>query len=118
MPALATGWRSAAAPLRSPVWGIGSATGRASARPGRGLGSQRRDRCPRIGMAWAPILLRAGGVILEGGGLLSQGALLARECGVPAVSEISDATTRIAEGARVVVDGTRGKVEILGGSGA
>jgi phosphohistidine swiveling domain-containing protein len=106
--------------------GLGVSGGRATGRarilrgPAEGWNLQPGEIvvAPRIGMAWAPILLRAGGVILEGGGLLSQGALLARECGVPAVSEISDATTRIAEGARVVVDGTRGKVEILGGSGA
>jgi len=106
--------------------GLGISGGRATGRarilrsPAEGWNLQPGEIivASRIGMAWAPLLQRAGGVILEGGGLLSQAGLLARECGVPAVSEISDAITRIAEGTRVVVDGTRGKVEILGRSGA
>ena len=49
-------------------------------------------------------------IVAELGGSTSHLAALARERRIPAVLGAADATRRIPEGARVVVDGTRGIV--------
>jgi pyruvate,water dikinase len=53
-------------------------------------------------------LIRA--LITERGGALSHPAILAREFGIPAVLNVAEATERLREGERVVVDGTTGTV--------
>ncbi len=68
---------------------------------------------PYTDSGWAPLLARAGGLIAEVGGRLSHGAIVAREYGIPAVMDVSDATHLLSEGQRVRIDGTRGTVEIL-----
>jgi pyruvate,water dikinase len=45
--------------------------------------------------------------------MLSHGAIVARELGVPCVANTVDGTRRIADGARVRVDGTAGVVTVL-----
>jgi pyruvate,water dikinase len=45
--------------------------------------------------------------------MLSHGAIIAREFGIPSVVGVQGATSRIAHGARVRVDGDRGVVRIL-----
>lgn len=67
---------------------------------------------PSADPAWCPLFLVAGGAVLETGSRLSHSALLARELGVPCVIGLVGATTRIPDGARVVVDGGRGTVEL------
>jgi rifampicin phosphotransferase len=47
---------------------------------------------------------------MEMGGMMSHGAVVAREYGIPAVVGVPDATTRIATGERIVVDGSAGTV--------
>ncbi|MEZ4321518.1 MAG: PEP/pyruvate-binding domain-containing protein [Myxococcota bacterium] len=59
---------------------------------------------------WTPLLLRAGGVVLELGSLLSHGAVVAREYGVPAVVNLSGITRVLRDGQEVTVDGSRGLV--------
>ena len=59
---------------------------------------------------WTPVFATIGGLVLEVGGQLSHGAIVAREYGLPAVVGVSQATIRIADGQRVVVDGTGGRV--------
>jgi phosphohistidine swiveling domain-containing protein len=61
--------------------------------------------------SWSPLFVRAAGLVLEHGGPLSHAAILARELGVPAVSEVVGATARL-DGADVVVDGGEGVVAI------
>ncbi len=68
---------------------------------------------PYTDSGWAPLLARAGGLIAEVGGRLSHGAIVAREYGIPAVMDVSDATRIFSEGQRVRIDGSRGTVEIL-----
>jgi phosphohistidine swiveling domain-containing protein/glycerol-3-phosphate acyltransferase PlsY len=68
---------------------------------------------PYTDSGWAPLLARAGGLVAEVGGCLSHGAIVAREYGIPAVMDISQATRRLRDGQRVRVDGERGIVEIL-----
>ena len=54
-----------------------------------------------------------GGIVTDSGGLLSHAAIVAREYGIPGVVGTREATKRIADGARVVVDGDRGEVTLL-----
>jgi pyruvate,water dikinase len=55
-----------------------------------------------------------GAIVTDSGGALSHAALVSREYGIPGVVGTRDATERIAEGARVRVDGDAGEVTVLG----
>lgn len=52
----------------------------------------------------------AAAVVTDQGGLLGHAAITAREYGIPAVVGTHRATTAIADGTRIVVDGTTGEV--------
>jgi pyruvate,water dikinase len=54
------------------------------------------------------------GLVTETGGILGHGAILAREYGIPTVMGVTGATSLLATGALVAVDGTRGLVELVG----
>jgi phosphohistidine swiveling domain-containing protein len=54
-----------------------------------------------------------GAIVTDAGGLLSHSAIVAREYGIPGVVGTREATMRIADGARVRVDGTAGEVAVL-----
>jgi pyruvate,water dikinase len=54
-----------------------------------------------------------GAIVTDSGGLLSHSAIVAREYGIPGVVGTRDATTRIADGARLRVDGNAGEVTVL-----
>jgi pyruvate,water dikinase len=58
-----------------------------------------------------------GAIVTDRGGALCHTAIVAREFGLPAVVGTGDATTRIPDGARLLVDGTQGVVEIQAGAG-
>ena len=60
-----------------------------------------------------PLFTIAGGLVTNTGGVLSHAAVVAREFGLPAVVGIGDATTRIADGRLVEIDGTTGIVRLL-----
>ncbi len=68
---------------------------------------------PYTDAGWSPLLARIGGLISEVGGQLSHGAIVAREYGIPAVMDVTDATHRLTTGQRVRIDGQRGTIEIL-----
>jgi pyruvate,water dikinase len=55
-----------------------------------------------------------GAIVTDSGGLLSHSAIVAREYGIPGVVGTREATERIADGARVRVDGDEGEVTVLG----
>jgi phosphohistidine swiveling domain-containing protein len=59
------------------------------------------------------VLPLLGAIVTDRGGLLSHAAIVARECGLPAVVGTTDATRVIPDGARVRVDGTSGEAEVL-----
>jgi phosphohistidine swiveling domain-containing protein len=64
--------------------------------------------------AWMPLFSSlAAGLVVETGGLLSHSSILARECGLPAVGGVANATSRLPEGAQILVDGSTGVVQIL-----
>ena len=53
----------------------------------------------------------------DAGGSLSHAAIVAREYGIPAVVGTSNATSLIADGALIEVDGTAGEVRVIGADG-
>ncbi|MDQ6837975.1 MAG: PEP-utilizing enzyme, partial [Actinomycetota bacterium] len=59
------------------------------------------------------VLPLIGAIVTDRGGMLSHAAIVAREYGIPAVVGTGDATTRIADGTRVRVDGSSGEVVVL-----
>lgn len=69
--------------------------------------------CHASNPSFVPILSIAGGLIATVGGILSHGAVVAREFGVPAVVGVADATTRIADGQELEIDGTTGTIQLL-----
>jgi pyruvate,water dikinase len=65
---------------------------------------------PSTDPGWTPLFLTAGGLVMEMGGPNSHGAVVAREYGIPAVVGVPDATTLLATGDSVTVDGAAGTV--------
>ena len=63
--------------------------------------------------SWSPLFARAGAVVLERGGPLSHAAILARELGLPAFTNVGGATSRL-DGREVMVDGDSGIVVVTG----
>ncbi len=68
---------------------------------------------PYTDAGWAPLLSRASGILSEVGGRLSHGAIVAREYGIPAVMNITNATQQLRNGQRIRLNGETGVVELL-----
>jgi phosphohistidine swiveling domain-containing protein len=62
---------------------------------------------------WTPLFRVAAAVVTDTGGILSHSAVVAREYGIPAVVGAGRATTAIADGDVVEVDGDAGTVRIV-----
>ena len=69
--------------------------------------------CPSTDPGWTLLFLNACALVMERGGMLSHGAVVAREYGIPAVVNISNATKVIRDRQKIRVDGNRGGVTIL-----
>ena len=63
--------------------------------------------------AWTPFFVNISGVITDTGGVLSHCAVIAREYAIPAVVATNIATTVIADGQRIELDGDSGVVRLL-----
>ncbi len=63
--------------------------------------------------AFNVVLPLLGAIVTDRGGALCHAAIVARELGIPGVVGTREATSRIADGARVRVDGHRGEVTLL-----
>jgi pyruvate,water dikinase len=63
--------------------------------------------------AWTPYFVPAAAVVTDLGGILSHGSIVAREYGIPAVTNVQGGTRSIKTGDVVEVDGTRGQVKIV-----
>ncbi len=63
--------------------------------------------------AWTPLFAVASAIVTDIGGPLSHGSIVAREYGIPAVLGTGVATTRIASGQLIEVDGDLGTIRIL-----
>jgi len=69
--------------------------------------------CHASNASFVPIFSIAAGLVTNVGGILSHAAVVAREFGLPAVVGVADATTRIADGQEVEIDGTTGIIQLL-----
>jgi phosphohistidine swiveling domain-containing protein len=69
--------------------------------------------CQMTNPAWVVLFTKIAGLVTDTGGTTSHPAVLAREFGIPAVVGTSVATSKIATGDRIRVDGSTGTVEIL-----
>jgi len=67
---------------------------------------------PATDPGWTPLFLTASALVMEMGGMMSHGAVVAREYGIPAVVGVPEATTRIATGDQIVVNGSAGTVAL------
>lgn len=67
-----------------------------------------RDLSPADAAALAPTAVR--GLVLEGGGATGHTAILAAECGIPAVVRAHGVLMAAADGSRIVLDGGTGEV--------
>ena len=63
--------------------------------------------------AWTPYFIPAAGLVADQGGVLSHGSIVARELGLPAVTNTLWATRMIRTGDILRLDGDRGRVTIL-----
>jgi pyruvate,water dikinase len=70
--------------------------------------------CRMTSPAWVVLFTKISGLVTDAGGIASHPAVVSREFGIPAVVGTSDATRRIKTGDRVRVNGSLGRVEILG----
>jgi pyruvate,water dikinase len=61
---------------------------------------------------WTPLFSLLSGVITETGGILSHAAVIAREYGIPAVLAVQDATRKLTDDQRVILNGNNGEVQI------
>jgi phosphohistidine swiveling domain-containing protein len=66
--------------------------------------------CPTTSAAWMMVFRRAGAIVADTGSVLSHTAIVAREFALPAVVAAVNATSNLADGDEVTVDGTRGEV--------
>jgi len=67
---------------------------------------------PRTDPGWTPVFSKIGGLITETGGLLSHGAVVSREYGIPAVTNIPDACRIFKTGQTITIDGSKGTIII------
>jgi phosphohistidine swiveling domain-containing protein len=67
---------------------------------------------PSSNPSWVPLFTIAGGLVTNTGGVLCHAAVVAREFALPAVVGTGDATTRIADGQMLELDGTTGFVRL------
>lgn len=62
---------------------------------------------------WTPLFYNAAAVVTESGGPLSHGAVTAREMKIPAVMSVRNCMAHLANGQRVRVEGSHGRVVLL-----
>jgi rifampicin phosphotransferase len=69
--------------------------------------------CPSSNPSWVPVFAIAAGLVTNTGGVLAHAAVVAREFGLPAVVGVAGATTKIADGRTIEIDGSTGTVRLL-----
>jgi pyruvate,water dikinase len=68
---------------------------------------------PKTDPGWTPVFSKIGGLITETGGVLSHGAVVSREYGIPAVTNVVNACRILETGQLVQINGYTGKVTII-----
>ena len=66
----------------------------------------------RTDPGWTPVFSKIGGLVTESGGVLSHGAVVSREFGIPAVTNVRNACREFKNGQRVTIDGNKGIVVV------
>ena len=67
---------------------------------------------PRTDPGWTPVFSKIGGLITETGGILSHGAVVSREYGIPAVTNIPNACKLFVDNQIVTINGYEGTITI------
>ncbi len=67
---------------------------------------------PRTDPGWTPVFSRIGGLITETGGILSHGAVVSREYGIPAITNVRKACQLLETGQTVTLNGSEGYLAI------
>lgn len=73
--------------------------------------------CAVTNPSWTPLFHVAAAVVVDNGGLASHAAIVARECGIPAVMATGSGTSVLRTGQLVEVDGDAGTVRAVGDHG-
>jgi pyruvate,water dikinase len=68
---------------------------------------------PMTDPGWVFLMVPAAGLIVERGSILSHTAIIGRELGIPTVVGVADATSVIADGQLLEIDGAAGTVRIV-----
>ncbi|TFG17161.1 MAG: hypothetical protein EU531_04165 [Promethearchaeota archaeon] len=63
---------------------------------------------PRTDPGWTPVFSKIGGLITETGGILSHGAVVSREYGIPAVTNVINACKILKTGQIITINGFNG----------
>jgi pyruvate,water dikinase len=69
---------------------------------------------PVTAPSWGPVFGKIKATVTDIGGMMSHAAIVCREYGLPAVTGTGSASTKIKTGMTIRVDGSNGKVEIIG----
>jgi pyruvate,water dikinase len=67
---------------------------------------------PRTDPGWSPVFSKIGGLITETGGILSHGAVIAREYGIPAVTNVTNACRMFRTGQIITINGDNGTITL------
>lgn len=73
--------------------------------------------CDHTDPGWTPVFVIIKGLVSNTGGLLSHASIVAREYGLPAVVNIPGITKTLKDEQRIIVDGFKGTVKIVGENG-
>jgi phosphohistidine swiveling domain-containing protein len=65
---------------------------------------------PYTHVGWTPLFTRVGGIIAQTGGQLSHTSIIARECGIPAIVNVSHVMQSIKTGQELTLDADSGRV--------
>lgn len=68
---------------------------------------------PFTDIGWTPFFSVISGLVTEVGGALSHGAVVAREYGMPMVSNLPGITNTLKTGMRIRIDGRAGTITLL-----
>jgi len=68
--------------------------------------------------SWTPLFLAVEAVVVDVGATMSHAVIVARELGIPCIVSATGATTKIADGSMIEVDGNAGTVTIVEGAKA
>ena len=68
---------------------------------------------PRTDPGWTPVFSKIGGLVTETGGILSHGAVVSREFGIPAVTNVRNACKIFKTGQKVTLNGNDGIVVLV-----